>query len=93
MVMLHGCSIGDGSLIGIRSVVLNHAQIGRQCLIGANTLITEGKVIPDRSLVMGSPGKIIRQLTDDEVAHVLENANHYVQHFKTYREQFKPQSS
>jgi carbonic anhydrase/acetyltransferase-like protein (isoleucine patch superfamily) len=93
MVMLHGCTIGDASLIGIKSVILNHAQIGKQCLIGANTLITEGKVIPDRSLVMGAPGKVIRQLTDAEVARVWENADHYVQHFKTYQQQLKAQSA
>ena len=64
-VMLHGCVIGDGSLIGINSVVLNGAKIGRGCLIGANALITEGKEIPDRSLVMGSPGKVVRTLEPD----------------------------
>src|SRR5437764_1144208 len=56
--MLHGCTIGDGSLVGIKALVLNHAVIGRECLIGANALVTEGKVIPDRSLVLGSPGKV-----------------------------------
>ena len=57
MVMLHGCSIGEGSLIGIKTVILNHARIGKHCLIGANALVTEGKEIPDRSLVIGSPGR------------------------------------
>jgi carbonic anhydrase/acetyltransferase-like protein (isoleucine patch superfamily) len=64
MVMLHGCEIGDGSLIGIGSIILNRTKIGKNCLIGANTLIAEGKEIPDNSVVMGSPGKIARQ-TDD----------------------------
>lgn len=84
MVMLHGCSIGDGSLIGIKSVILNHARIGRHCLIGANTLITEGKVIPDRSLVMGSPGKVIRELSDEEVARLRASAAHYVDNWRRY---------
>lgn len=90
-VMLHGCSIGDGSLIGIKSTVLNNARIGRHCLIGAHALITEGKEIPDRSLVVGSPGKVVRQLTDEEVQHLLENAEHYVKNFQRYRRDFKLQ--
>ena len=85
MVMLHGCTIGAGSLIGIKSVILNRAKIGKHCLIGANTLITEGKEIPDRSLVVGSPGKIVRQLTDEEVGMLLWNAEHYVQNYKRYQ--------
>ena len=67
MVMLHGCTIGRGSLIGIGSIILNGAKIGEECLIGANTLIAEGKEIPPRSMVLGSPGKIVRQLTDEDV--------------------------
>jgi len=84
MAMLHGCTVGDGSLIGIKAVVLNHAKIGRECLIGANTLIAEGKVIPDRSLVIGSPGRVIRTLTDEEVAKIRANAAHYVQNWRRY---------
>jgi carbonic anhydrase/acetyltransferase-like protein (isoleucine patch superfamily) len=91
MVMLHGCTIGEGSLIGIKTVVLNHARIGRNCLIGANTLITEGKEIPDRSLVIGAPGKVVRQLNDQEVAGLLWNAEHYVQNYKRYLRDFRPQ--
>ena len=64
--MLHGCTVGDQSLIGINAVVLNRAKIGRHCIIGANSLIPEGKEIPDGSLVMGTPGKVVRQLTDNE---------------------------
>ncbi|MFN4328447.1 MAG: gamma carbonic anhydrase family protein [Limnobacter sp.] len=82
---LHGCTVGDGSLIGIRSVVLNGAKIGKHCIIGAGALITEGKEIPDRSLVVGSPGKIVRTLTDEDVAKML-NAPFYeykAQLFKT----------
>jgi carbonic anhydrase/acetyltransferase-like protein (isoleucine patch superfamily) len=92
-VMLHGCQIGEGSLIGIKATVLNHAKIGRHCLIGAHALITEGKEIPDRSLVVGAPGKVVRQLTDAEVAHLLWNAEHYVQNFKRYQRDFKVQES
>jgi carbonic anhydrase/acetyltransferase-like protein (isoleucine patch superfamily) len=91
MVMLHGCTIGDGSLIGIKSVILNRARIGKQCLIGANSLITEGKEIPDRSLVVGSPGKVIRQLTDAEAQYLLWNAEHYVEKIKHYLAAFKAQ--
>jgi carbonic anhydrase/acetyltransferase-like protein (isoleucine patch superfamily) len=87
LVMLHGCSIGEGSLIGIKSVILNRAVIGRHCIIGANSLIPEGKVIPDRSLVMGSPGKVVRQLTDEEVARLEASAAHYVANARRYREQ------
>ncbi|RPH62164.1 MAG: gamma carbonic anhydrase family protein [Burkholderiales bacterium] len=82
--MLHGCTIGDGSLIGIQAIVLNGARIGRECLIGAGALVTEGKSIPDRSVVMGAPGKVVRQLTDDEVATLRANNDTYVtraQHF------------
>lgn len=92
MVLLHGCTIGDGTLVGIKSIVLNHARIGRNCLIGAHSLITEGKEIPDRSLVMGSPGKVVRQLTDEEVARVMANADHYVRKIALYRDGFKPQT-
>lgn len=92
-VMLHGCEIGEGSLIGIKSTILNHAKIGRNCLIGAHALITEGKEIPDRSLVVGAPGKVVRQLTDEEVARLLWNAEHYVQNFKRYQRDFKLQNS
>lgn len=85
LVMLHGCSIGDESLIGIKSVILNNAQIGRHCIIGANSLIPEGKVIPERSLVMGSPGKVVRELTDEEVARLRLAAQGYVENARRYR--------
>ena len=84
LAMLHGCSIGDGSLIGIQCVILNHAVIGRNCLIGAHTLITEGKVIPDNSLVLGSPGKVVRTLSTAEVAAIYANAAHYTDNLKRY---------
>ena len=77
--MLHGCDIGDGSLIGIKAVILNHAVIGRNCLIGANSLITEGKMIPDNSLVIGSPGKVVRTLSEEEIAAMHANTTNYVE--------------
>lgn len=84
-VMLHGCDIGDNSLIGINSVILDGARIGESCLIGANSLITEGKEIPDRSLVIGSPGKVVRELSDEQVQELLDSATRYVNNFKRYR--------
>ena len=87
MVMLHGCTIGDGSLIGIGAIVLNRAVIGRNSLVGANTLIPEGKVFPERSLIVGSPGKVVRQLSDDEVARLEKSAAHYVDNAARYRSQ------
>lgn len=75
--MLHGCSVGDGTLIGIQAVVLNGAKIGRGCIIGAGALITEGKEIPDFSLVMGSPGKVVRQVTQEDAARLRVNATNY----------------
>ena len=92
MVVLHGCTIGDGSLIGIKAVVLNRARIGRNCLIGANALVTEGKEIPDGSLVLGSPGKVIRQLSDEEIQQLRKNAEHYVANFKHYQANLCSQS-
>jgi carbonic anhydrase/acetyltransferase-like protein (isoleucine patch superfamily) len=86
MVMLHGCEIGDNTLVGIKSVILNNAKIGRNCIIGANTLITEGKQIPDNSLVMGSPGKIVRQVSDEEAKFLTLQARHYVQNAARYRQ-------
>jgi carbonic anhydrase/acetyltransferase-like protein (isoleucine patch superfamily) len=86
MAMLHGCTVKEGSLIGIRAVVLNNAVIGRECLIGAGTLISEGKVIPDRSLVLGAPGRVVRQLSDDEVKMIRWIAQHYVETAERYRD-------
>jgi carbonic anhydrase/acetyltransferase-like protein (isoleucine patch superfamily) len=85
MVMLHGCTVGDGSLIGIKSVILNGTVIGKNCLIGANTLIAEGKTIPDGSMVLGSPGKVVRQLSPEEIARINRISDHYVANFKRYR--------
>ncbi|MFN3584311.1 gamma carbonic anhydrase family protein [Phenylobacterium sp.] len=85
MVMLHGCTIGDNSLVGIGSIVLNGAKIGKNCLIGANCLITEGKEIPDNSLVMGAPGKVIREISDQQAAVMAAGSRHYVENWKRYR--------
>jgi len=85
MVMLHGCTIGSGSLIGIGSIVLNGARIGEGSLIGANTLITEGKEFPPRSMVLGSPGKLVRQLSEEESSRLKASAGRYVANWKRYR--------
>jgi acetyltransferase-like isoleucine patch superfamily enzyme len=90
MAMLHGCHIGAGSLIGIQAVVLNGAQIGRSCLIGAKALVTEGMVIPDGSLVLGSPGKVVRQLTNQEREALLLSAASYVDKAQRYRVGLQP---
>lgn len=83
--MLHGCDVGDYSLVGINAVILNRARIGKHCIIGANALIAEGKQIPDRSLVLGSPGKIVRQVSDEEVERMLHySAQHYVENGRRY---------
>ncbi|WGM30338.1 gamma carbonic anhydrase family protein [Brevundimonas sp. NIBR11] len=91
-VMLHGCTIGDNTLIGIGSVILNRAVIGKNCLIGANTLIPEGKVIPDGSLVMGQPGKVVRELTEAQIAGLAMSAQHYVQNWRRYAAELIPLS-
>ena len=84
-VMLHGCDIGEGSLVGINSVVLNGAKIGKNCIIGANALITEGKEIPDNSMVMGSPGKVVKTLTDEQAKGIRIGAAHYVENAKRFK--------
>ena len=91
MVMLHGCTIGARSLIGIGSIILNGAKIGEECLIGANTLIAEGKEIPPRSMVLGSPGKIVRQLSDEDVVKLQGPARRYVANWKRYKKGLAPQ--
>jgi carbonic anhydrase/acetyltransferase-like protein (isoleucine patch superfamily) len=83
--MLHGCTIGEGSLIGMGATILNGARIGRNCLIGAGALITENKEIPDGSLVMGSPGKIVRQLDDRAIQMIRANTLHYVENMRRFR--------
>jgi len=88
--MLHGCSIGRGSLIGIGSIILNGAKIGEECLIGANTLIAEGKEIPEGVLVLGSPGKIVRELKQQEKDFLLQIAQGYIDRSRVYKENLKP---
>jgi carbonic anhydrase/acetyltransferase-like protein (isoleucine patch superfamily) len=88
-VMLHGCTIGDGSLIGINSVIMNGARIGRGTLVAANTLIAEGKEIPDGVLVLGSPGKIVRELKQEERDYLLKVASGYVERSRFYKANLK----
>ncbi len=78
MVQLHGCTIGDESLIGIGAVVLNGAKIGKNCLVGAGSLVTEGKEFPDGSMILGSPAKVVRQLTPEQIKGLRRSAQHYV---------------
>jgi len=85
-VMLHGCTVGDGSLIGIQSVVLNGAKIGRQCLVGAGSVVTEGKEFPDGSLIFGSPAKLVRVLSEEQRLRLMASAAHYVQNAARYRQ-------
>jgi carbonic anhydrase/acetyltransferase-like protein (isoleucine patch superfamily) len=83
-VMLHGCTIGDGSLIGIKAVVLNGAKIGKNCLVGAGSLVTEGKEFPDGSMIMGSPAKVVRELTPEQIAGLARAAQHYVENARRF---------
>jgi len=85
LVMLHGCEIGDNSLVGIGSIVLNGATVGKNCLIGANCLITEGKQIPDNSLVMGAPGKVVREISPEQARMLVGGSLHYVENWKRYK--------
>ena len=83
-VMLHGCTIGDESLIGIGAVVLNGARIGRNCIVGAGALVTEGKEFPDGSLIVGAPAKVVRPLTEAQIAGLKASAAHYVNNGRRY---------
>ena len=91
MVILHSCSVGNNSLIGMGSTVLNNAKIGNNCLVGANTLITEGKEFPDNSMIMGSPGKVVRELTEMEVNLINLSALHYVENMKRFKKELVQQ--
>ncbi|MBN9338779.1 MAG: gamma carbonic anhydrase family protein [Comamonadaceae bacterium] len=84
-VMLHGCTIGDESLIGIGAVVLNGAKIGKNCLVGAGALVTEGKEFPDGSMILGSPAKAVRQLTPEQIEGLRLSARHYVDNARRFR--------
>ena len=90
MAMLHGCTIGNNCLIGIKAVVMNGARVGDNCIIGANALVAEGKEIPDGSLVVGSPGRVIRRLTDDQIGNLREFVDIYLEKLTRYSASFKP---
>ncbi|WP_020680442.1 gamma carbonic anhydrase family protein [Marinobacterium rhizophilum] len=87
--MLHGCTVGEGSLIGIQAVVLNGAVIGKNCLVGAGALVTEGKVFPDNSLIIGSPAKVVRQLDEATIAGLRASAEHYVERARQHKTTLK----
>lgn len=89
MVMLHGCEIGDNTLVGIKSVILNRAKIGRNSIVGANSLVTEGKQFPDNVMLMGAPAKVVRELTPQEVQIIKLTSLHYVDNAKRYRTKLK----
>lgn len=84
--MLHGCTVGDGTLIGIQSIVLNGARIGRHCMVGAGSLVTEGKEFPDGALIMGSPAKLVRMLTPEQIKGMAASAVGYVEKARAHRE-------
>lgn len=88
-VMLHGCSIGDESLIGIGAIVLNGAKIGKNCLVGAGALVTEGKEFPDGSMIIGSPAKVVRQLTPEQIEGLKLSAQHYIDNAKRFKASLK----
>ncbi|MBI1262713.1 MAG: gamma carbonic anhydrase family protein [Rhizobiales bacterium] len=90
MVMLHGCTIGDDTLIGIGSTVLNNTKIGKGCIIGAHTLIAESKEIPDYSMVLGSPGRVVKTLEENVVEMLRASATHYVENWKRFSSELKP---
>ena len=89
-VMLHGCTIGENTLVGIQAVVMNGAVIGKESLVGAGSLVTEGKVFPERSLILGSPAKVVRQLTEEDVARLRKTAAGYARRAQQYREELQP---
>jgi carbonic anhydrase/acetyltransferase-like protein (isoleucine patch superfamily) len=84
-VMLHGCTVGDESLIGIQSVLLNGAKIGRQCVVGAGSLVTAGTEFPDGSLIMGRPAKVVRPLTPEQIEGLRQNAEHYIENARRFK--------
>jgi carbonic anhydrase/acetyltransferase-like protein (isoleucine patch superfamily) len=88
-VMLHGCTIGDESLIGIGAVVLNGVKIGKNCLVGAGSLVTEGKEFPDGSMILGSPARVVRSLTPEQIEGLRQSAHHYIDNARLYRRSLK----
>lgn len=89
LVMLHGCTIGDGSLIGMGAIILNRAVIGKNCIVGAGSLIPEGKVFPDGVMILGAPGKVVRQLTAEELTYLAHPSSHYVANAARYRQELR----
>ena len=87
--MLHGCTVGEGSLIGIQAVVMNNAVIGKECLVGAGSIVTEGKVFPDRTLILGAPAKVVRELSDKDLEFLRGNAGNYVERQIMYKAKLK----
>jgi carbonic anhydrase/acetyltransferase-like protein (isoleucine patch superfamily) len=90
MVMLHGCTVGDGALIGIGAIVLNGAKIGKNCLVGAGALITEGKEFPDGTMILGSPAKVVRELPPEQAARMGLGAMSYVQNWRRFKAGLAP---
>lgn len=88
--ILHGCTVEDGALIGMGAVVLNGARIGRNCVIGAKALVTEGKTIPDNAVVMGAPGRVVSEVTEEQAARIRLGAAHYVENWKRFRSGLTP---
>ena len=87
--MLHGCEIGDNSLIGMGATLLNGAKIGKNCIIGAGALVSEGKEIPDNSLVVGMPGKVVRELNEEAITGLIQSAAHYVENYKRFLKEYQ----
>jgi carbonic anhydrase/acetyltransferase-like protein (isoleucine patch superfamily) len=87
--MLHGCIVGEGSLIGIQAVILNGARVGRNCLVGAGALVTEGKQFPDNTLIVGSPARVVRTLNEDDIARIRRNTENYVERAQSYKQNLK----
>jgi len=91
--IVHGCTLGDDTLIGMGAIILNRARIGNQCIVGAGALVTEGKEFPNRSLIVGSPARVVREVTEEEVNRILENARHYRERGKLHRAATSPDRS
>ena len=83
--MLHGCTVGDDSMIGIQAIIMNKAVIGKNCIVGAGSVVPTGKIFPDRSLILGSPAKVLREVTDEEIEFILWNADDYIKRQRTYK--------
>ena len=93
MAMLHGCTIGDGSLVGIGATLLNGSSVGKNCIVGAHALVTEGKQFPDNVVIMGAPAKVVREVTDADRASLKANAERYVQRSQRYLQELSPRDA